>query len=141
MVVCKTNASIALVKEQAAAGNVAALASDVAKLQATKARHTPELDPPCAYYLAEKVAKANAEQQRDAARTALSNYRQSIFPTYETAINNIFANSARGSGLRRSPRRILAPALHAPTMFSSTTSPSLFQARRLRRARLPSRIR
>jgi wobble nucleotide-excising tRNase len=92
----EANASIALVKEQAAAGNMAALASDVVRLQATNARHTPGIDPLCADYLAEKAAKAYAEQQRDAARTALSNYRQRIFPTYETATNEYLRKFGAG---------------------------------------------
>jgi wobble nucleotide-excising tRNase len=95
------NASIALVKEQAAASNVTALASDVARLKATKARFAPEIAPLCSAYLAETAAKANAEQQRDTARTALSDYRDSIFPTYETAINEYLRKFGAGFRLAR----------------------------------------
>jgi len=81
------NSKVALVKEQAAAGNVAALTSDLATLQAVKARHEPANVVLCNAYLAEQAAKAATEQLRDQARTALDQYRTTIFPTYETAIN------------------------------------------------------
>lgn len=83
----QANLVIRIVKEQAAAGNTAALEGDVARLKATKARHTAEVEPLCADYLAEKAAKAAAELQRDAARTALDQYRANVFPAYQTAIN------------------------------------------------------
>jgi wobble nucleotide-excising tRNase len=92
----EANSAVALVKEQAAAGNVAALSSDVARLKATKARYTAAVSPLCNDYLAEKAAKATAEQQRDAARTALTTYRQTIFPTYETAINDYLRKFGAG---------------------------------------------
>ena len=81
------NARVALVKEQAAAGNVTALASDLARLQAVSARHEPATVALCDAYLAEQAAKAATEQLRDQARVALDQYRTNIFPTYETAIN------------------------------------------------------
>jgi wobble nucleotide-excising tRNase len=83
----QANFAIRIVKEQAAAGNTAALEGDVARLKATKARHTDEVAPLCADYLAEKAAKAVAEQQRDSARTALDQYRANAFPAYQAAIN------------------------------------------------------
>jgi wobble nucleotide-excising tRNase len=82
-----TNASIELVKERAAAANVAALTADLAKLKAVKARYSTEIALRCEAYLDEKEAKANTEKQRDATRAALDNYRQQVFPAYETAIN------------------------------------------------------
>src|SRR5262249_27637095 len=51
------NALIAIVKEQAAAGNRAALTADVARLKAIQARGTPQIAPLCVDYLAEKTAK------------------------------------------------------------------------------------
>jgi wobble nucleotide-excising tRNase len=83
----RANDAIAVVREQAAAGNVVALTRDVARLRAAKARHSPAIAPLCADYLAEKAAKVAAEQRRDAARTALNQYREAIFPAYQTAIN------------------------------------------------------
>lgn len=92
----QANSAIALVKEQAAAGNPTALATDVARLRATKARHTPAVAPLCVGYLAEKAAKTAAEQRRDQARVALNQYRQTIFPTYETTINEYLRKFGAG---------------------------------------------
>ena len=36
----------------------------------------------------EKIARAVTEQQRDQARADLDQYRESIFPAFETAIND-----------------------------------------------------
>lgn len=83
----EANARVAIVKEQAAAGNVAALTSDLAKLQAVKARHEPAIVALCDAYVAELASKAATEQLRDQARVALDQYRTNKFPTYETAIN------------------------------------------------------
>jgi wobble nucleotide-excising tRNase len=84
----EANAAIAIVKERAAAGNRAALTADVGRLKAIRARYALEIAPLCADYLAEKTAKATAEQQRNEARIQLEQYRQGVFPAYENAINN-----------------------------------------------------
>jgi wobble nucleotide-excising tRNase len=81
------NGTLELIKEQAASANVASLEADLGKLQAIKARHTPEVAAACQAYLDEKAAKGATEQLRDQARAALDQYRTTIFPTYETAIN------------------------------------------------------
>lgn len=81
------NAQIAMVKEKAAAANVAALSTDLAKLKMTKVRHSPAIAPLCQTYLTEKNAKKTTETLRDNARKALDQYRASIFGRYETAIN------------------------------------------------------
>lgn len=82
------NDQIAIVKEQAQAANVAALTADLNKLKAIQSRHSPQIATRCDEFLAEKAAKQGTEAARDQARTALDNYRQNIFPTYEAAINN-----------------------------------------------------
>lgn len=82
------NDRIALVKEQAAAANVAALTADLARVQAVKARHTAPLNAACDAYMEEKEAKTRTEGLRDTARAALDQYRNTIFPTYEQSIND-----------------------------------------------------
>jgi wobble nucleotide-excising tRNase len=82
------NDQIAIVKEQAQAASVAALTADLNKLKAIQSRHSPQIATRCDDFLAEKAAKQGTEAARDQARTALDNYRQNIFPTYEAAINN-----------------------------------------------------
>lgn len=83
----EANAAIQVVKEQAAAGNPQAIASDLSRLKAVKARYTPAIAALCTDYLAEKAAKARTEHQRDEARAALDQYRTNIFPGYQTAVN------------------------------------------------------
>jgi len=81
------NSRLDVVKEQVEADNPFALTDDLNKLKACKQRFDQAIAPLCEAYLAEKAAKKATETQRDAARTALDQYREQIFPTYETAIN------------------------------------------------------
>ncbi|MER9163636.1 AAA family ATPase [Mesorhizobium sp. M0715] len=82
------NAHLEVVKEQAAADDLSALSTDLAKLRAQKARYEPEVLPHCDNYLTEKAAKTATEALRTQARVALDQYRQQIFPAFETAIND-----------------------------------------------------
>jgi wobble nucleotide-excising tRNase len=83
-----TNARLEVVKEQAAADDLSALRTDLAKLNAQKARYEPEVLPHCANYIAEKAAKTATEALRTQARSDLDQYRQQIFPVFEAAIND-----------------------------------------------------
>jgi len=85
--VAEGNRAIALVKERAAGGNAAALASDIRRLTMLKERFTPEVQAACEAYMQESDLKQQAEENRGRARAALDTYRASIFPAYETAIN------------------------------------------------------
>ena len=97
----KTNRAIALVKEQAAAANIAALQADLSRLNATRSRHSHAIAPLCNDYLGEKARKADAEARRDAARIALDNYRRDIFPAYQTVINEYLRRFNAGFRLDR----------------------------------------
>ena len=90
------NHQITLVKEQAAASNVATLTADLSLLRAVKARHSPPVAAACDAYVAERAAKAKTERLRDAARAALDTYRQTIFPTYERSINDYLRRFVAG---------------------------------------------
>lgn len=81
------NESIRVVQEQAAGANPETIARDLARLKATKARHTPAIAAACAAYLAEKEAKARTESERETAKSALDQYRTDAFPASQTAIN------------------------------------------------------
>jgi wobble nucleotide-excising tRNase len=107
-----TNATIKVVKEQAAAGSLAAIAADLARLRAIEARYTPEVVSHCDAYLGEKKAKADTEAKRNAARDALDTYRKTVFPSYETAINDYLRKF--GAGFR------LAKVASATTRSGST---------------------
>ncbi len=82
-----TAEAINLVKEQAEAGDAASVAADLARLQATKARHTPDISAKCTEYLAAKTSKAATEREREQAQADLDQYRTSVFPGFQTTIN------------------------------------------------------
>ncbi|TBE99673.1 AAA family ATPase [Rhizobium ruizarguesonis] len=84
----EVNERLEIVKEQSAVDDLSALTTDLAKLKAQKARFEPEALPHCNNYLAEKAAKTATEALRAQARAALDQYRQRIFPAFETAIND-----------------------------------------------------
>ena len=97
----KVNAQIAIVKERAASANVANLTANLSGLKIVQARFTPEIAQLCAEYLTEKAAKAETEELRDSARKDLDDYRQNVFPTYETAINLYLHRFNAGFSLKR----------------------------------------
>ena len=82
------NAQLEVVKEQAQADDLAALQNDLAKLVAQKARFENTVAPHCDAYVQEKAAKSATEILRTEARAALDEYRDEIFPAYETTIND-----------------------------------------------------
>ena len=82
------NDRLEIVREQAAADDIDALAGDLARLAAHKARFEPAVNAHCERYLNEKAAKAQTEELRNAARTDLDEYREQTFATYETTIND-----------------------------------------------------
>jgi wobble nucleotide-excising tRNase len=83
----QANAAIRVTKEQAEAGNPAAIAGDLSRLKAVKARHSVTIAALCDNYLAEKAAKTATEQQRDQTRATLDQQRTAVFAGYETAVN------------------------------------------------------
>ncbi len=97
------NERLDIVKEHAAADDLPALSTDLAKLQAQKARYDPEVVPRCDAYMAEKVAKTGTEALRAQARIELDQHREQIFPTFEHAINDFlqrFGASFRLGGVQ-----------------------------------------
>jgi wobble nucleotide-excising tRNase len=95
------NPAIGVVKERAAAANLATLKAELAKLRTIKARYSPEVAPLCNAYLVEKAAKTTTEGLRDQARAALDAYRQNIFPAYERTINDYLRRFNAGFRLSR----------------------------------------
>jgi wobble nucleotide-excising tRNase len=95
------NGALLIVKEQAAAGNPDAIATDIARLKTIQARHTPEMSVPCNDYRREKMEKGQTELKRDAARDALDKYRKTIFPSYQTEINEYLRKFGAGFRLAK----------------------------------------
>ena len=83
----QANGAIRVTKERAAAGNPAAIAADLSRLKAVKARQTPMIAALCDDYLTERAAKTETEQLRDQTRASLDRYRTTVFASYENAVN------------------------------------------------------
>ena len=64
------------------------IADTLRELNATKARHSVEIDPLCQNYINEINAKNQTETERDKTREELNNYRNTVFPTIESSVNN-----------------------------------------------------
>ena len=82
------NNKLNAIKGKAQANNLAELQADLSKLMAQKARFDPAIVLKCNAYLAEKKTKIATENLRDKNRMALNQYRERIFPTYQTSINH-----------------------------------------------------
>jgi wobble nucleotide-excising tRNase len=95
------NGQIAIVKERAAAANITTLTADLAMLRAVAARQDPTVTALCDAYRAAKLAKARTEELRNQARVALDQYRVTIFPAYENAINDYLRKFNAGFRLTR----------------------------------------
>jgi len=81
------NENVQRVKEATQAGNSHAAESEIRRLRATRARHTPEIEAACAEHLAEKGRKDQAERDKNAAQKTLDAHRTAVFPDYQTSIN------------------------------------------------------
>lgn len=97
----QANAAVAVVKERVAGANIAVLQADMARCYAVRSRHTPAISILCDEYLAERASKNAVEARRDAARTALDDYRRNIFPAYQAAINEYLRRFNAGFRLDR----------------------------------------
>ncbi len=84
----QANIRILAVKAGAAASDTAALANDLARLKAIRARYAPETARLCQTYLDEQTAKSQTEALRDQARAALDGHRTTAFPAYEARVNH-----------------------------------------------------
>jgi wobble nucleotide-excising tRNase len=85
--ISEANIQIALVRERLGTVDRRAIELNLARLRATRSRHSAAMTPLCTEHIAAKAAKETAENERDAAKTALDQYRNTVFPGYQTAIN------------------------------------------------------
>lgn len=82
------NPSLQIVRERAGVDEIPVLTGDLSAFYARKQRFDPKIAALCDTYLKEKAAKKETETKRNKARDDLDKYRQTIFPAYETAIND-----------------------------------------------------
>ncbi len=83
----QANESIRRLKEEALTGSLVAATNDLKRLRSTKTRFSDTVILLCTAYLDAKSRKETAEAQKLQAREALDQYRASVFPRYQTAIN------------------------------------------------------
>ena len=83
-----TNEAIQQMKEVAKGADINSIKDELAKLEATKARHSNEIGPLCADYLQEKQAKACTETKRKEVTKALEDYRVNVFPALQGLVNS-----------------------------------------------------
>ncbi|MER9190239.1 AAA family ATPase [Mesorhizobium australicum] len=82
------NPALQIVRERAGADEIPALTSDLSAFNARRQRFDPVIAALCQDYLTEKATKKVTEASRSKAREDLDRYRQTIFPAYETSIND-----------------------------------------------------
>ena len=86
--VAQINEEINAIKQRTESANVSPLNRDLSRLKAIKSRYSHDLSQTCESYLQEKTNKLTTESLRVRARTNLQNYRDSVFPRFETAVND-----------------------------------------------------
>ena len=82
------NDAIALAKEQASHGSLAAAEAQLSLIEAIERRHQEDTAAKCLEYLKAREAKEDAQAEKVAARLALDDHRKNVFGTYQTAIND-----------------------------------------------------
>lgn len=81
------NQAIEVAKERAETSITTVLADDLARLEATRVRHTTNVASICNEYLQERAAKEVTEQERNEVGAQLEQHRTGVFPGYQTSIN------------------------------------------------------
>ncbi len=81
------NNKITKIKTSADSGNLQNVRTELNKIKATQSRYSDELKDLCNQYPSETVQKTDLEGQKETARLALDNHRQTVFPQYHTSLN------------------------------------------------------
>ncbi len=82
-----SNRRIYQVQNKVKAGNLEAIENELSYLRAAKLRYSPAIAPLCEDYVAEKIAKAATEDERDQVKIELRKYRRRVFPRYRDGVN------------------------------------------------------
>ncbi|MGC1291022.1 MAG: AAA family ATPase [Candidatus Acidiferrales bacterium] len=97
----RANAEIMAVKQRAAIGDSGALLGELARLGATRVRHSAEVAVLCEEYLTARAAKALTEGLRGQAQGELERYRMDEFPNYQRAMNDYLTRFGAGYRVSR----------------------------------------
>ena len=82
-----SNQAIDQVKKQAEVAETEELQAELARLEATKARFSPEIAPLCEEYIQEKIARDQTETEMKQATKRLEDYRENVFPNLQEGVN------------------------------------------------------
>ena len=82
-----SNQGIDQIKQQAEMATTEELQADLAKLEATKARYSPEIAALCEKYIREKTARDQIETEMKKATQKLEDYRENVFPKLQEGVN------------------------------------------------------
>lgn len=83
----QVNENIRKLKEESSTGSLAVATNDLKRLRAVKERFSDTVVPLCNAYIEAKQRKEVVETQKVQAREALDQYRATVFPRYQTTIN------------------------------------------------------
>ncbi|MDP3114561.1 MAG: AAA family ATPase [Candidatus Cloacimonadaceae bacterium] len=86
--VAQINIEINAIKQRPESAEPTLLVRDLNRLKAIKSRYSQELSQFSEAYLQEKANKQDTEGLRTTARINLENYRNSVFPRFEAAVND-----------------------------------------------------
>ena len=98
--VTQINEEISTIKQRTERADTSPLNRNLNRLKAIRTRYSPEFSQGCDNYLQEKTNKLRTEGLRDTARINLQNYRNSVFPRFETAVNEYLQVFNAGFRLR-----------------------------------------
>lgn len=91
-----SNEAVQAAKTRIEGARIETLEGDLRRLRATRNRHDPEVAALCNAYLAEKDAKTDTEVLKNRAKAALDDYRLSVFPACEDAVNEFLRRFGAG---------------------------------------------
>ena len=90
------NKAINGVKERVVSASVENLSATLNGLKTARIRHTPDISDACDAYLKELKEKSETEEMRDQTRTELDHHRETVFPKYQTAVNQYLEKFGAG---------------------------------------------
>jgi wobble nucleotide-excising tRNase len=94
--VATSNAIIDAKKTSTGAADVKTVEAALAQLRMVKNRHEPDVGQQCDAYQAAVAAKADIEQQKNAARDKLDEYTKKVIGKYEQSINRLLGDFHAG---------------------------------------------
>ena len=90
------NKAIKEVKERVISASVENLSATLNSLKTAKIRHAPDISDAYDAYLKELKAKSETEETRDQTRTELNRHRETVFPKYQTSVNQYLEKFGAG---------------------------------------------